>query len=238
MGQQTCCFPGDVVFSVFSPDTTAQKAYQHAAIYIEEETNISGTSDQISVVEAVDEEPYVREYEWPTEQYQVQLVGRKESIDRNNKVRSKIVNTARMLAKRAGELINMQVGKRNLNYSFTQYKNIKLNPNIVSKTDVLLVTCAGLVEYCYEDAQQDLVKDGKLCSQIHNSRADCIENFLPLVEHPNPRKKDVLVHRLFPGYLAEAFSDESYPLDFTKKQADGKNWQDFQYYRCEMGSHK
>jgi len=84
---------------------------------------------------------------------------------------------------------------------------------------------AGFVEYCYEQALEDIIKDHP-CFQRHNKR-ECQISSVPF--YFDSRKKE-LIHRLWSGYLIRAFQEDTYPLDFDELLRAGEDPANFEKY--------
>lgn len=83
-----------------------------------------------------------------------------------------------------------------------RYKYVRPNPNDPDIADELHFTCAGFVEYCYEQAKEDIINDPPCFANHENN--DCQRSSVPLYYDPENME---LIHRLYPGYLMKAFEE-------------------------------
>jgi len=97
------------------------------------------------------------------------------------------------------------------------------NPRDPAKAQQIRFTCAGFVEYCYEEALQDIINDPE-CRQNHPD-GTCNASSIPLY-----RYRSSLIHRLFPGYLMAAFDVDIYPFDFERVLSVGVDPRVLQFY--------
>jgi len=221
------CHPGDVVFAVFEPNTgyTQPLHFQHAAIFFSDRPVLVHDPKQpIQVLEVTD---HPDTGDWPKERYEVQIIGQKRSSGAPipSAVRTKITLTGRGIVRRAKNMPDKIGDRKQCGWELRRYKHVAPNPNDPEVAEELFFTCAGFVEYCYEQALEDIIKDHP-CFQRHNKR-ECQISSVPF--YFDSRKKE-LIHRLWSGYLIRAFQEDTYPLDFDELLRAGEDPANFEKY--------
>ena len=208
-GQRVEAAFGDVVFSVFKPNTTTQSYYQHASLIYMESVSVNSLNDDIEVIGFI-RTPVTQT--WPNSQYEAHLIGKMYISDQLLPLdaRKEIIDTAEKINRRVTNTIDNINDTVDCDWNLRNYKTVESN--------FFRFTCSGFVEYCYEEAGYDIVNDGE------------DGKLLPEVDHPD---EDEQVHRLFPGYQIKAFKYDKYPLDFDDLRRQNIDPKDYQYYTID-----
>jgi len=228
-GQDCACSHGDVLFAVFQRNTAFREPllYEHAALFVSRKPiPIVSNTDTVNVLEMY---KFARRWKWPCNHYEVQLACEKRNqggAPLSDETRTKIVTMAERIVRRTRVLYDCHASYMNCDWEMKRYKYVRPNPNDPDIADELHFTCAGLVEYCYEQAGEDIINDPP-CLRNHEENTECTLSEVPL---QRDRTTKELVHRLYPGYLAEAFAEDSYPLDFLELRRRGEKPEDFRKY--------
>lgn len=210
---------GDVVFWVLDASGKAPR-YQHAGLcYRIGPFPIRSVSERVKVLEA---EGFTQAAEWPNESYCVQVVGQmriRGTQDRQLSIgeRVRIVRVGEKIVWRRRHIVDvLKRPARDCQWAKKPYKYIAPDPSSPESAIEMHFTCATFVEFCYERAGFDIIKDGD-----HGE-------YLPVVDwggEPLPR--------LFPGYLIKAFKDDRYPLDLQDLNRRGEDPRLFRVYPFE-----
>ena len=212
---------GEVVFAVFEPGSNLTKRIQHVALLNTEDfASLNNFSDRVDVLEFITH-PSDGCWQESNYGYQVDLVGKmvKNGTHLPAFFRYRIINIAQTLLRRFKNLINPCGPPVDCVYDLEKYKHVRPNPNDPANAIEISFTCCGFIEYCYEKAQQDIVKDG-----------DSGE-YLPLVIWNKGGKwSGKRIRVLFPGYQIKAFKFNKYPLDFDDMKRQGLKPEDYQNF--------
>lgn len=216
LGESCSVDLGDAVFSVLGRDGR-RPTNQHVALcYEPDPVPVRNTRASLKVLEYEDF-PQVKT--WPTGKYRVQLVGQMVLRDEplRPSARIQIVEVAWRIVRRKNTLIDeLGYPSESCQWLRSPYKYVVPNRNDPDTALEMHFTCATFVEYCYERAGYDIVKDG------HDGKS------LPEVDWDGES-----LPRLFPGYLIKAFDDDTYPLDLEELARSGYHYERFQYYPFE-----
>jgi hypothetical protein len=217
-GQICHCSPDDVVFAVFQSNTHYKEPLrtEHAAIFnARKSILINQPSRQISVLEVRDPPD---EGIGPKGDYEAHLACEKRNHGSpiTAEARTKIILEARSIVRRGKELCSNYETRECCGWELRRYKYVAPNPNDPDIAEELYFSCAGFVEYCYERANEDIVKDPP-CFKDHETN-ECHVSSVSLYRDRHLKQ---LIHRLYPGYLIRAFDDDVYPFDFCAVRGDG-----------------
>ncbi|MDH5681564.1 MAG: hypothetical protein OEZ36_08250 [Spirochaetota bacterium] len=201
---------GDVVFAIYD-DASGEltvRDFLHVGIAMINYPNIENRDSDIFVYDMLPNEPDRRT--WGSQHsYQVDLVGRMVNNNRelSDISRKKIIDVAEKVVRDTYKLMDMTNGKNCCQWEIKKYKTDIYDLS----TTKISFSCAGLAEYCYEQAGSDIIDDDPMCDDEHSEEDFCDKNSLPIVHFGKS-----YVHRLYPAYQIKAFKDDNYPLNLKK----------------------